>query len=166
VPTAVFHALVVLDNILAYSAPMIFPQRMHKRTLFLWVLLLSIALLCAQGVKLHVHNFGHDHEQRHSIPPELATEHLHQAGIHLTTDMSHADHHDEEVSEQGINLQALLKKISNYAPMLAMFVIALTFFLHSFKVLILHTRRDRDVTITRRYILSPPLRAPPSLNFN
>jgi hypothetical protein len=159
------HELVVLDNILTYSAPMIFFQRMQKRTLFLWVLLLSIALLCAQGVKLHVHSFGHDHEQRHSIAPEVATEHLHQNDIHLTTDMSHAGHHDEVVSEQGVNSQALLKKISSYGSMLAIFVIAFTFFLHSFNVLTLHTRRDKDVIIIRRYILSPPLRAPPKFSF-
>lgn len=140
---------------------MILVQRMQKRTLILWVLLLSVALLCVQGTKLHVHSFGHDHEQRHSITPEVATEHLHHSGIHLTTDVSHADHHDEVVSEQDVNPQALLKKISSYGPMLAIFVIAFTFLVHSFNVITLHYRRDNDLIITRRYILSPPLRAPP-----
>jgi hypothetical protein len=138
-----------------------FFQRVHKPTLFLWVLLLSEALLCAQGVKLHVNSFGHDHEPRHSIAPELATGHLHQSGIHLTTDVSHATHHDEVISEQGLNSQALLKKISSYGPMLTIFLIAFTFLLHSFSVITLHYRRDKDVITVRRYILSPPLRAPP-----
>jgi hypothetical protein len=135
---------------------MTFFQRMHKPTLFLWVLLLSVALLSAQAVKLHVHNFGHDHEQRHSIAPEVATEHIHQSGIYLTTDVSHATHHDEMISEQG-----LLKKMASYGPMLAIFVIAVTFLLHSFNVMTLQRRRDKDVITVRRYILSPPLRAPP-----
>lgn len=134
---------------------------MQKRTLIIWVFLLSIALLCAQGVKLHIHNFAHDHEPHQSLALEVATEHLHQSDIHLTTDVSHADHHDEVVSEQNANPQALLKKISSYGPMLAIFVIAFTFLLHSFKVITLHYRRDNDLIITRRYILSPPLRAPP-----
>lgn len=140
---------------------MTFFQRMHKPTLFLWVLLLSVALLSAQAVKLHVHNFGHDHEQRHSIAPEVATEHLHQSGIYLTTNVSHATHHDEIISEQGLNSQALLKKMASYGPMLAIFVIAFTFLLHSFNVMTLQRRRDKDVITVRRYILSPPLRAPP-----
>jgi hypothetical protein len=151
----------VLDNILTYYVPMIFSQRMQKRTLILWVLLLSIALLCAQGTKLHVHSVGHDHEQRHSVTLEVATQHLHQSGIHLTTDVSHADHHDEVVSEQDANPQALLKKMASYGPMLAIFVIAFIFLLHSFNVITLHYRRKNDLIITRRYILSPPLRAPP-----
>lgn len=134
---------------------------MHKRTLFLWILLLSITLLCAQSVRLHVHSFGHDHEQQHSIAPEVMTEHLHQNGIHLTTDTSHAEHHDEVISEQGLNLEALLKKIANYGPMLAILVMVFTFLLHNFNVITLHRRRDKDVITIQRYILSPPLRAPP-----
>jgi hypothetical protein len=140
---------------------MIFFQRMQKRTLFLWILLLSITLLCAQSVKLHVHNFALDHEQQHSIATDVMTEHLHQNGIHLTTVVSHAIHHDEVISEQGLNSQALLKKMSSYGPMLAIFVIAFTFLLHRFNVIKLDYRRDNDLIITRRYILSPPLRAPP-----
>lgn len=140
---------------------MIFFKRMQKRTLFLWIILLSITLLCAQSVKLHVHSFGHDHEQQHSIAPEVMTEHLHQNGIHLTTDISHADHHDEVISEQGLNSQALLKKIASYGPMLAIFIIVFTFLLHNFNVITLRRRRDKDVITVRRYILSPPLRAPP-----
>ncbi|MDO7597832.1 MAG: hypothetical protein MUR51_09170 [Pseudomonadota bacterium] len=140
---------------------MSFFKRMHKPTLFLWVLLLSVAQLCAQGVKLHVHSFGHDHESRHSIAPEVAAGHLHQSGIHLTTDLSHADHHDEVISEQGLNSQVLLKKITSYGPMLAIFVMVFTFLLHNFNVITLHRRRDKNVITVRRYILSPPLRAPP-----
>ena len=141
---------------------MIFVRDIQKRTLILWVLLLSIALLCAQGTKLHVHSFAHDHEPHQSIAPELATEHLHQSSIHLTTDISHADHHDEVVTEQDANPQALLKKVSGYGPMLAIFIIAFAFLLHSFNVIKLYYRRDTDLILTRRYILSPPLRAPPA----
>jgi hypothetical protein len=143
---------------------MSFFQRMHKPTLFLWVLLLSVALLCAQGVKLHIHSFGHDHELRHNIAPEVATGHLHQSGIHLTTDVSHATHHDEVISEQGLNSQALLKKMSSYGPMLTIFLIAFIFLFHRLSVITLHY----IIVVTKMSLLfddtsSPPspLRAPP-----
>lgn len=139
---------------------MIHFQHMKKRSLFLWVLLLSIALLCAQGVNLHLHGFGH--EQGHSVAPEFTVEHSYQSGIHLTTDTSHSDHHDEVISELDASPQALLKKISSNGSMQTIFIITFTFLFHRFYVLTFHRRRyDDDLIIAWRYILSPPLRAPP-----
>lgn len=137
-------------------------RQMKKSTLLIWTLLLALAILCAQGVKLHVHNFGHDHEQQFSsISPEVVTEHSHLSDIHLTTDISHADHHDEVISEQNASPQALLKQISSYGSMLAIFVITFILILYSAYVVTVHRRFDINIAIARRYILSPPLRAPP-----
>jgi hypothetical protein len=137
-------------------------RQMKKPILLISTILLAIAILCAQGVKLHVHNFGHDHQQQFSsISSEVVTEHSHISDIHLTTDASHADHHNEVISEQNASPQALLKQISNDGPMLAVFVIAFIFLLYSAYVITLHRRFDINIAIARRYILSPPLRAPP-----
>ena len=63
-------------------------RKTKPRSLLLWILLLSIALLCAQSVTLHVHGLDHgsDHElnQLHdNIAPELMSEHSHLSETHL-----------------------------------------------------------------------------------
>jgi len=142
-------------------------RHMKKPTLLLWTILLAIAIFCAQGMKLHVHSFGHDHEQQSSsISPEVVTEHshlsdIHLSDIHLTTDVSHADHHNEVVSEQNASPRALLKQQPAYGSMLAIFVIAFILILYGPYVITLHRRFDINIAISLRYILSPPLRAPP-----
>jgi len=137
-------------------------RQMKKSTLLIWIVLLAIAIFCAQGMKLHVHSFGHDHKQQlSSISPEVVTEHSHLSDIHLTTDLSHAEHHDEVVSEQNASPQALLKQISNDGSMLAIFVIAFILILYGAYVITWYRRFDINIAISLRYILSPPLRAPP-----
>ena len=137
-------------------------RQMKKPTLLIWTVLLAIAIFCAQGMKLHVHSFGHDDEQQFSsISSEVVTEHSHLSDIHLTTDVSHAAHHDEVISEQNASPQALLKQISSYGSMLAIFVIAFILILYGPYVITLYRRFNINIAISLRYIVSPPLRAPP-----
>lgn len=141
---------------------MTFFRQTKKHTLFLWILLLSTVLLCAQGVKLHVHSFGHDHDQRHShIALEVEVEHSHLSEVHLSTDVSDDDHHDEAVSELDLSPSGLLKKVSNSVLTLALLATVLTLLFPGFYQQIVHRRRDKDVFLPWRYLLSPPLRAPP-----
>jgi len=129
--------------------------------LFPWILVLSIALVSTQGVKLHVHGLGHDHDQRHSHTCPKAVEHPHLSEPHLSTDLSHDDYHDEVVSELDANPDGLLKKVSSTVLILALFAMVLTLLLSGFNQLISHRRRDNGVNLSWRYLYSPPLRAPP-----
>jgi len=135
-----------------------FRQSLKTHSLILWVILLSIALLCAQGVGLHVHSFSHDNVQQQSLSPLFTNNHSHQSGIHLTIDTSHSDHHNQVISESAASPQALLKKVSSHSFIHTVFIITFTILCHFFYVFVFHRRRYDDVlTTTRRYTLSPPL---------
>lgn len=120
-----------------------------------------MALLCAQSVKLHVHNFDHDHDQRHGHITAGAAEHSHLSEAHLSTDVSHGDHHDEVVSELDASPDGLLKKASSNVVVLALLATLFTLLLPGFYQQIFHRRRDKGAILPRRYHLFPPLRAPP-----
>jgi hypothetical protein len=141
---------------------MIFFRRAIKRNLFPWVLLLSVALLCAQGVKLHVHSIDHAHNQQYGhITIDAAAEHSHRSELHLSHDVSHVDHHDEVVSELDVSPDGLLKKVSSKVVMLVLLATLLSLFLFGFFQQILQRYRDGDAILPWRYLFSPPLRAPP-----
>lgn len=140
---------------------MIFSRQTKKRTPVLWLLLLSVALLCAQGVKLHVHSIDHDHDQRHShIAAEAVAEHSHLSEAHFAGDVSHSDHHDELVSELDASPDGLLKNVFSNVVILALFatvlVLIIAFYQQTF-----HRFRNKDTFLTWRYLFSPPPRAPP-----
>ena len=135
---------------------------MQKRTLFLWVLLLSIAVISAQGSVLHVHSFGSGHDSHDSIAPEIAAQHSHQNTIHLAKDSSHSDHHGEVISELNTNHQALLKNASSNNTILAILASVVTLLIDSgYSPGIVHRRDNNNVASVRRYLFSPPLRSPP-----
>ena len=92
---------------------------------------------------------------------EIVTEHSHLSDVHLTIDASHTDHHDEVISEKNASPQALLKQISSISPTLAVFVVAFILMFYGAYAIALYRRFDINIAISRRYILSPPLRAPP-----
>ncbi len=127
---------------------MILFRQTQKQTLFLWTLLLSVALLCAQGVKLHVHNLDHDHDQQHShIAAETIAEHSHLSEVHLSTDISHGDNHDEVLSELDVSAYGLLKKVSNSVLTLALLVSVFALLLPAFYRQTFHRRRDKDAIL-------------------
>lgn len=134
-----------------------------KSTLYLWVISLSIALLCAQGVKFHVHTLDHDHHHDDQNHPDQLTvaEHNHVSIAHLSADNSHSDHHDQVIYESDACPDCLLTKISSKAPftvlLAALFILLLTGVCRHTYV----RRQDDDITILRRSYFAPPLRAPP-----
>lgn len=135
-------------------------RQTSKRTLFLWTLLLSIALLCSQGIKLHVHNLDHNHEHSHA-GLQSTTDHSQLSKVHLSTDITHEDHHDEVMSEIDISLYGFMKKVSNGLLTLALFVTLFTLLYTGFYRKTFYRRSNKIVLIPWRYINSPPLRAPP-----
>lgn len=136
-------------------------RKLNKSVLFAWVILLCLALLCAQEVKLHTHNLGHDHVQEHShISVDTSTEHSHLTPAHLSIDSSHADHHDKLVSETDITPDTVLKNISSKTIMLAIFFFILSLLLPGYYRLSFW-RRKNDTVFSKPYKLLPLLRAPP-----
>jgi len=128
--------------------------------LSLWVLLLSVALLCAQGVTLHVHSLGHDHQHAHTasgIPAGLSS----LSAPHLSSDLSHAGYHNEIDSERDASPDVLLKKVFGSMLMLALLALVLALLFPGFYQQSFHRHRDRGVVFSWRYLFSPPLRAPP-----
>lgn len=139
-----------------------FHRKTKNRTLYFWAILLSMALLCAQGVKLHVHDLDHDHDQQHGhIPAEDTVEHSHLSVAHLSSDISHADHHEEVVSEIDASQDGLLIKLSSSISLLAILATVFTLLLSGFYRYRFYLRRENDSNIPWRYHMSPPLRAPP-----
>lgn len=144
-------------------------RKMKKRSLLLWTLLLSMALLCAQGVKLHVHSLDQEHDQelRHShIAVEITTghshtDHSHLSKAHLSTDISHSDHHEEMISELDVTPYGLMKKVSSYVLTLALLTALLALLVPGYYRQVIRHDRIKDSYLSWRYHLSPPLRAPP-----
>lgn len=133
-----------------------------KRALLLWNLLLVLLLLCAQGVKLHVHNLDHKHSEYHSHTHAVdeAGDHVHLSKAHSAHDTSHNDHYGGVISEIEITSDGVLKNASD------IFAIAVMVF---FFTLVISLSSRQSVQRCRKnklifhgyYLLSPPLRAPP-----
>ena len=70
-------------------------------------LLLSLLLLCAQGVGLHVHNLDHGHDDNQSHG------HAHVSQAHFAHDTSHKGHQGNVTSEIDVSPDGLLKIASN-----------------------------------------------------
>ncbi len=143
-------------------------RQIDRRTLLLWVLLLSLALLCAQGAKLHVHNLDHGqdnhHNDYHSHTHDAIDEvvdHGHLSKAHFTHDTSHNDHHDGVVSEVDVTPDGLLKNTNNNVFAIALFVLFFTLITFVSSRQSVQRCRERKLVRHSRYVLSPPLRAPP-----
>ncbi len=130
----------------------------------MWSLLLSLALLCAQGVTLHVHNLDHGHDDlyadHHTYAIDEASNHGHLSKTHFTHNTSH-DHHDGVVSEVDITPDRLLKNANNSVFSIALFALFFTLIAFvSSRQLVQRSRENKPVP-HRFYVLSPPLRASP-----
>jgi len=139
-----------------------FFHRINKRTLLLWSLLLSLSLLCTQGVGLHVHNVDHGHDDHLSniYAIDGANDHADMSNAHFTHDTSHNDHHDGLESEFDISPDGLLK-YTNHIFAIALIVFLVTLVMPVSSRRLIHYRRENDFILHRYYVLSPPLRAPP-----
>jgi len=139
-----------------------FFRRINKRTLLLWSLLLSLSLLCAQGVSLHAHSLDHEHDGYHNHTHAIgeANDHTHISKAHFTHDTSHNDHHDGVASEIDVSPDGLLKHSNTvFAIALVVFLFTLITFVCSRQLL--HYCRESKLIPHRHYVISPPLRAPP-----
>jgi len=137
----------------------------NRQTLLLWSLLLCLALLGAQEVKLHVHHLDHASnglyaaQHAHAIDTYAAN----KVGYHRSSfvhDTSH-DHHGDTVSEVDISSDGLLKNINNNIHSIALFFLFFTLITFVSSQLIVQRCRESKLILHQFYTISPPLRAPP-----
>lgn len=141
---------------------MIFLRGMRKASRTLWVAWISLALLLAQSASLHIHTASHDHlPEQHDHSHGLSHSHHHASDIHLSIDPAHGDHHSELIPEVEITPDGLVKKFSNPLLMLALFAAVLVLLLPGVCREIFNAHLRRRLILPWRYIVSPPLRAPP-----
>ncbi len=119
-------------------------RQINRRALLLWSLLLSLALLSAHVVKLHVHDLEHGHLSK----------------AHFAHDTSH-EHHDRTISEVDTSPNGVLKNTSNSVFALALFTLFLTLMTFIPSQQLVQCCRENKLTLHSYYLLSPPLRAPP-----
>ena len=137
-------------------------RRIIKQTSLLWSLLLSLSLLCAQGVGLHVHSLENGHDDlNHVHAADLFDSHSYMGKAHLVLDTSHSDHHDSSVSEIDIKPDGVLKKAGNNIFAIALIVFLVTFLVFTSSRQLIFHQREIKLVLRKYYTLSPPLRAPP-----
>ena len=135
---------------------------MKKRSVVLLTVFLSVALLCPPEMKLHIHNFKHNHVSQHeNILSEGFIEHSHVSKAHLSVDNTHLDQHNAVMSEVDISPDGLLKKMSGDVFTLFLLVSVLVLLLLSSYQYIFQFRRNDKPYFSSRFLKSPPLRAPP-----
>jgi hypothetical protein len=134
------------------------PYRQFKRFMPYWVLLLSLLLLSLQGVRLHVHNYSHEHEQQGVA--EACVDHVHADEVHLAIAAAE-DHHAGAMSELEITPEGIPSHST--FPLLAWALVAASILLYPpvASGIILRRRSQRWRPPLRYRALPPPLRAPP-----
>jgi hypothetical protein len=134
-------------------------RRINNKLMPAWAVLLSLLILSAQGVTLHIHSVDHDpHQSHHSIDDLIDHEHPGQA--HVSFDSSHQDHHDEVASEIEACPDCILKQVS--ANLLSIALVAIVLFLLTpgfYRTRLLYNRGK--VSLPPQFHILPPLRAPP-----
>ncbi len=132
-------------------------RQINKRILLLWSLLLCLALVCAQGVSLHIHIFDHDEypHQAHAIDD---AEHNHISKAHSAFDTSH---NNSTASDIDIDPDGMLKNTSSSISAIAFISFFFTLIVFVSSRQLVYCRKESDVLLCRYYLISPPLRAPP-----
>ncbi len=140
-------------------------RKTKKSILLYWVILLSIALVSAQGVTLHVHAVDHTHHHHHkhdSLPDQLTTaEHTHISIAHLSVDSSHSSHHNRVLFESDACPDCLLTKISSKVPLAALLSVLFVLLMVGVSRQTYQNRRDDIFLFLFWSHFTPPLRAPP-----
>lgn len=138
-------------------------RRINRQTLLVWCLLLSLLLLCAQGVTMHIHIVDHAHDKYldHSHFIGETSDHSHISKAHLSNDTFHNDHHNEAVTEIDVTPEGVLKNLSNNIIALALFALLLILVLPITSRQVRHRIHKNPSTLYHYYLISPPLRAPP-----
>ena len=135
----------------------------NKKTLLLWSFILSLAILCAQGAKLHVHDLGHEHHNNlsHHQTIDDIDDHIHLSKLHFSHDESHTDHSHDIVSEVDVSPDGVLKNSISKVYSIVFLAAFFSFFLFVASQSVIQRRLESTIFLNKHYTLSPPLRAPP-----
>ena len=141
-----------------------FSRQPRKPVFFLWIVMISIMILCTQNLQFHVHSLDHPEPlQQHDSQIEMHNiEHGQFAMKHLSIDSSHVDHHDLSVVEMDASPQTILKQLTMNGASVALFALIFTLILSGFYALYVPgTHSLISFVPIRRFHLFPLLRAPP-----
>ena len=140
-----------------------FFRRINRFALLLGSVLITLSLLSAQGVALHVHSFEHGSNESHAHGMDGASDHAHLNQVHFIYDETHHDYHDGVVSEIDVSPEVLLKSFNNILAIVSVAFFVLLVLLPALRQLVCRYRASKLI-FNKHYALSPPLRAPPALN--
>lgn len=135
----------------------------NKKTLLLWSLILSLAILFAQGTKLHVHDLGPDHKNTpdHHQAINDSNDPVNLSKLHFSHDNSHSEHLHDIVAEVDASPTGLLKNSINKVYSVFFLVTIFSFFLFFPSQPVIQRRLENTIFPRKHYALSHPLRAPP-----
>ena len=139
-------------------------RSLNSSTVFVWIALLSVALLATQNLQFHIHDLDHHPSQsdHHASTIAPLVEHEHTDLMHLSIDSSHADHHDSVIVETDAGLDRIFQQLSSKAwsiDLLFICLVLLILFRQIFRRSAI--RHASGVSPRPRFHLIPPLRAPP-----
>ncbi len=142
-----------------------FFRRINRQWQLLWSVLLCLLLLSPQGAALHAHPLDHGHGESvahaHHHAGDGAGDHTHLSRAHYAHDSSHDDFHDDVVSDIDVTPDGILKNLSGSTLVLALFVLFLLLPLSLPLLRVVQRPGEGKPSLPGRYVLSPPLRAPP-----
>ena len=139
-------------------------RSLNSSTVFVWIVLLSVALLVTQNLQFHIHDLDHDPGQsnHHASTIAAPVEHEHTDLMHLSIDSSHADHHDSVIVGTDAGLDRIFQQLSSKAWSIDLFFICLVLLILFRQIFQRSTIRHACGVLPRqRFHLIPPLRAPP-----
>jgi hypothetical protein len=132
-----------------------------KNNYFIWIIVLSLALLSAQGMRLHIHYHDCEHPDPDPTAARSIVDQANHAKIHLVTQDAHNAHSMTGVSELDISPQGLLKQLSHWNVQLPVVIVVLLMIPAVFFALSSRRRSSTPSPPCWRYAIAPPLRSPP-----
>lgn len=126
-----------------------------------WVLLAALAFVFSSGTGIHSHSIEHAHESLFITDSIADSSHYHSYAPHASTDTSHDIEHGEIASQKDLSPKAVFTKLSD-GPSAFLFLVSIWLgLLIQFICSITINRHTGPINLYWRYLLCPPLRAPP-----
>lgn len=133
-------------------------MRTNKSSQFLLIIMICLSLLTTQGITLHGHNLDHSHDIDHQT--EVHNHHP-VSDLHFAHDTTHGDHHDKILVQYDLNDNGVFKTLVLIIFFPALLLLLLLLVPLCRKSTRIPRQRETSFPLTRFYIHSPPLRAPP-----
>lgn len=126
-----------------------------------WVLLVALSCVFASGTSIHSHSVEHAHPSLFTPGSITEASHHHSSSPHISTDISHDIEHGKITSKQDLFPKGIFTQLTNGAsPLLFLVSIWLGLVFQSVCGIAIN-RHKGPASLYWRYLLSPPLRAPP-----